>query len=181
MGEEAEFIVVGHSVGATMALMLGMRAPRGDGCWGRDPAEEMRGCRGVVGLEGMYDFGACRDAHLEQRELYETFIAGAFGREVDGGWERGNVLGRDGEVRVREGVEVVVVAHSQGDELVEVGQSRVVEEALARGRHGDGRFEVRFVEVVGGHKEVECEGTQVGKAVGCAVQVLLSKRGIKFP
>ena len=85
-----EWIVCGHSVGGTMAMMLVLQPPLdGGGEWG-DESVSMEGLRGVVSIEGIFDFVRLRDEHLGMRGVYEGFINGAFG---EGGWERGRVVG----------------------------------------------------------------------------------------
>ena len=167
MDDGKEWIVCGHSVGATMALMLGMEPKLGgEHGWGCE--ERMGGLRGVVGVEGIYDFGACRDAHGGMREVYEGFIEGAFGREEEGGWRRGDVV-RCGR-KVGEGVAVVVVGQSREDELVEWGQAVGMMGALEwEGAVG----EKVLVEVEGRHQEVVTGGVGIGKCVGRCLELLM--------
>ncbi|KAL2043641.1 hypothetical protein N7G274_003948 [Stereocaulon virgatum] len=152
-----EWIVAGHSVGGTMALMLGMEPRSGDHGWGKETP--MVGLRGVVGVEGIYDFVALRDAHAGMRGLYEAFTEGAFGAEEGGGWRRGDVL-RCGR-RVREDVDCVVVGHSREDELVEWQQAVSMMEVLRREANGT-KF---LVEVKGKHQEVVTGGVGIGVCV----------------
>lgn len=175
-GKGKGWIVCGHSVGATMAVMVGMDG-MGDtgmkewegGVWGKEGG--MDGVKAVVALEGIYDFSACRTAHPALRTMYEDFTAGAFGPEEEGGWERGDVLRC--ERGVRGGVEAVVVGHSRDDELVEWEQGvRLVGVLEERG----GGL-VRFVEVEGTHEQVVGDGVAVGKCVGVAIEVLVEKAG----
>ncbi len=166
--EGKEWIVCGHSVGGTMALMLGMEAKVG-GEYGWGDERRMGGLRGVVGVEGIYDFVACRDAHGgSMREVYEGFITGAFGREEEGGWRRGDVV-RCGRM-VGEGVGVVVVGQSREDELVEweqaVGMMGAVE-------WGGEEGEKVLVEVEGRHQEVVTGGVGIGQCVGRCVELLM--------
>ena len=177
--EGKEWIICGHSVGATMAVMLGMEPklssrisplPPGqiyDYGWGHEM--EMRGLRGVVGIEGIYDFTACRDAHPAMRDIYDSFITGAFGPEEDWGWRRGDV--RRCRRRVGRGVKVVVLGHSREDELVEWEQ---VEGMLGAVRwEGEGEGRKVLVELDGGHEEVVEWGSGVGRCVERCVEVLM--------
>lgn len=161
-----------------MAAMIGMDGMgKGDeeggwegGIWGQEGG--MDGLKGVVPLEGIYDFTACRDAHPELRDMYESFTTGAFGPEAEKGWERGNVLGC--KRGVRDGVEAVVVGHSRGDELVEWEQGERlvgVLEGQMEGRVGD----LRFVEVEGTHSQVVRDGVAVGKCVDVVIEMLVQK------
>lgn len=72
---------------------------------------------------------------------------------------------------VREGVEVVVVGHSRGDELVEWEQS---ERLVGLLEEGEGK-EVQLVEVTGTHQAVVRDGVAVGRCVDVAVGVLVEK------
>ena len=171
-----EWVVVGHSVGATMAMMLAMSDPaEGDMKWGRGGGDGvgkvMKRLKGVVGIEGVYDFVGLRDHHLEWRGVYEEFTTAAFGDEGLGGWRRGDLIS-NGE-RVRGGLEVVVLGHSKGDELVEEGQSeRMAEQLGVGGRYAHEGSVVRRVEVEGGHDEVVEKGVVVGRCIDVAVEAL---------
>lgn len=156
-----------------MAVMLGLQPPiaeeKREGRWGNEDVE-MEGLRGVISIEGIYDFVALRDAHMSSKDLYDAFTTGAFGPEEDGGWERGNIL-RCGR-KVREGVEVVLVVHSRGDELVEWEQGEGMAGVLRReGREGVGVL----MEVEGRHAEVVEEGVVVGRVLEEAVRMLQVK------
>ena len=160
-----EWIIAGHSVGGTMALMLGLEPKSGDHRWGNETP--MVGLRGVVSIEGIYDFVTLRDAHISMREMYEAFTTGAFGPEGEGGWRRGDVV-RCGR-RVVENVDSVVVGHSREDELVEWQQAVDVMGVLRR----DGKGAEVLVEVQGKHQEIVTGGEGVGICVGRCVEELV--------
>ncbi len=164
----------GHSVGGTMAVMVGMDGMGEEGGWGREG--EMEGVKGVVTLGGIYDFTACRDAHPGLRDMYNAFTTGAFGPEEEGGWERGDVL--RSKRRMRDEVEVVVVGHSRDDELVEWEQGQRLIGVLEGEREGRGE-EVRLVEVEGTHQQIVKDGVAVGKCVDVAIGVLVEKAKAK--
>ncbi len=171
-GMGGEWIVAGHSVGGTMAMMLGMEPTKGgEGLWGKEAP--MTGLRGVVSIEGIYDFVACRDAHPDFRDMYNAFTTGAFGLEEDGGWERGDIL-RCGR-RVREGVKTVVVAHSREDELVEWEQAEGMMEVLGRRE----KEKATLVESKGKHQEIVTKGVDIAKCVDVAIDVLLKAKAGK--
>ena len=174
LGKGREWILVGHSVGATMAVMLALKGSSPSSTSlvaeeknGNDQAFEdaMAGLRGIVALEGIYDFGLLRDRHWEIREAYEPWIRAVFG-EDEGGWERGSVLGiLRGGGALREGVEGVVVAHSKGDEAVEWEQSVELVEGLGERKEGGDGGRAGLVEVQGGHDEVVEKGGEVWRSV----------------
>ncbi len=111
----------------------------------------------ALSLCGIYDFAALRDAHLSHRQIYDDFTTTAFGPEEDGGWERGNTkTGFSNEV------EVVVLAHSKTDTLVDWEQTEVMRESLrAMGPQAKGAV----MEVKGDHKEIYEKGEEVARAV----------------
>ena len=171
-GEGKEWIICGHSVGATMAVMLGMEPGLSgeqevDYVWERQM--QMRGLRGVVGIAGIYDFTACRDAHEGEREFYDAFIEGAFGKEDEEGWNRGDVM-RCGR-KMGRGVRVVVLGHSREDELVEWEQTIGMMEALEW--EGDGEGGKVLVEVEGRHQDAVDGGAGIAKCVGRCVELLV--------
>ncbi len=164
-----------------MAVMVGMDGTgegegegKGEewegGMWGEEGG--MDGLKGIVSLEGIYDFTACRDAHPHLKELYDAFTTGAFGPEEERGWERGNVLRC--KRRIRDRVEVVVVGHSRDDELVEWEQGQRLIGVLEKEREGRGEV-VRMVEVEGTHSQVVRDGVAVGRCVDVAIAVLVEK------
>lgn len=184
--EGQEWIVSGHSVGGTMAMMLGMDSMSNreedkswpGGIWGAEGGDGsvqgrvgLEGLRAVVSIEGIYDFTACRDTHMHLRDMYEDFTTGAFGSKW-ANWERGDIL-RCGR-RVRDSVKVVVVGHSKEDELVEWEQAEKIMEVLNRRRSPWPRGP-EFVELEGGHQEVVKGGVGVGRCVAAAVKMLIEK------
>ena len=171
-------ILVGHSVGATIAFALALNLHgNGDGL----------SIKAVVGLEGVYDFTAMRDAHVEHRSVYEEICEGAFGPEKDGGWEKGNIVraveGREREVPVPP---VVVLGHSKEDELVEPAQSEMMERALRGkgwesqelGEEGERDKEIAVVDVHGSHDEIWEKGEQLAKCICLAVEVCARRDGL---
>ena len=168
-----EWLLVGHSVGATMAMMLTLRDDtdgKAEGMWGIETAP-LVGLKGVVCIAGIYNFAACRDAHEESRAFYEGFILGAFGPEGEGGWERGNVKREvEGGRGLRDGVEVVIVGLSDGDEAVEMEQGWGILEALSK-REGEGK--VRAVILLGNHEELVSGGVGVARCVDEAFHQLV--------
>ncbi|KAL8736213.1 MAG: hypothetical protein Q9166_000368 [cf. Caloplaca sp. 2 TL-2023] len=170
-----DVVLVGHSVGATIALAVALGLDYRDD----DDEDGFRGLRkrikAVVGVEGIYDFTALRDAHAEYRGVYEEFTNGAFGDEKDGGWEKGNIVRRVREGGEMNGVEVVVLGQSREDELVEWGQVEIMERVLKEkgwqaGDDGKGKGkEVTTVELEGGHDEIWGKGEELTRCVEVAV------------
>lgn len=186
-----EFIVVGHSVGGTMGVMLGLSpSPSSSsttlqppssanpyiGQWGHH--QDFPGLKAIVSIAGIFDFAALRDAHLPMRGLYDSFITAAYGEEESGAWEAGNVIaavdghGSDGaRRRLADGLEVVLIAGSRGDELVEWAQGEALVGALKEVESEEKRV-VELVEVWGKHQELVSEGKVVGDVAARAINLL---------
>ena len=169
-------ILVGHSVGATIAFGVALGLGLGDHSDGEEALS--KNIKAVVGVEGIYDFTALRDAHWGYRDVYEEFTSGAFGEEKTGAWERGNVgrMVREGAREMEEGVEVVVLGQSRGDGLVEWGQVEGMERALRErdgwreGGEGVPAKEVTVLELEGGHDEVWERGEGLARCITVAVE-----------
>lgn len=182
----SDIVLVGHSIGATIAFALAMGIADRVHDDADDPMAGVgKRIRAVVGVEGVYDFTALRDAHMEYRGIYEEFTDEAFGAEEEGGWERGNMVEA---VRKREGkmgvVEVVVLGHSKEDELVEWGQVELMEGALRergwrkgeKGKWKGGGKEVLVEEIKGGHDEIWEKGEELARCVKFALERCVQRR-----
>ncbi|KAL8854550.1 MAG: hypothetical protein Q9221_000585 [Calogaya cf. arnoldii] len=157
----SEIILVGHSVGATVAFGVALGLGYRDDDDDRNDFQHLRQkIRAVVGVEGIYDFAALRDAHLEYRGIYEEFTNGAFGDEESGSWEKGDVVRMVREGGDVDAVKVVVLGQSRGDELAEWGQVEMMEQALQeKGWRGEEDVEgmakeIMVVELKGRHDEI---------------------------
>ena len=75
---------------------------------------------------------------------------------------------------------VVVLGYSKEDELVEVEQGEGVASVLRQGggqTGEEGGLRVRHVECKGRHHEIVCQGVEIGRCVGVAVDMLLGEVG----
>lgn len=166
-------ILVGHSVGATIAFAVALGLHEGREEKFKGPRERIKS---VVGVEGVYDFTALRDAHAGFRDVYEEFTKGVFGDERHGGWEEGNIVRMVREGGEMDRVEVVVLGQSREDELVEWGQVEMMEETLRgngwcrEGQVEEGGKEVMAVELKGGHDEIWERGGELARCVRVAVE-----------
>lgn len=158
-GQGTSLVLVGHSVGATMALKIllgGLGSGREGGGIGIDIGTAATAkIKAIVSLSGIADFAALRDAHLESREAYDAFCTAAFGEEDEGKWELARVFPRHGQHQQGEGeglsaglrdmmdkdveeeeeessMEVVVLGQGKADELVEWEQVEFLREGLRR-------------------------------------------------
>lgn len=167
-------ILIGHSVGATIAFALALGL-------GLDAASDTDAERtskvkfkAIVGVEGIYDFTALRDAHLEFKDIYEEFTTAALGDESSKEWEKANIARMIREGREVEGVEVVMLGQSRRDELVEWGQLEIMTQALKGRGWGEGdkgkEKEISVIELSGGHDEIWEKGEAMARCIRLAVE-----------
>ena len=162
-----QYILAGHSVGGTMAMLISQSDPLNS----KVPLP-----LAIIPLCGIYDFTTLRDAHMENKDLYNAFTTAAFGPEDDGGWERGNCA----KAVIDEEVKVVVMGHGKHDMLVDWGQAEqmagVLEKVNARNTQGEGARQAKLLTVEGNHNEAWEKGFGVAECTQAAVQ-LLEKMG----
>ncbi|TKX23980.1 kynurenine formamidase-like protein [Elsinoe australis] len=189
----SNYILAGHSCGATLALQVAMSR-----FWSRTGPSSTPSDSSVpqpvapisvLGLEGIYDLSALI-AHNSSIPAYSDFTIGAFGpqhqapaqglRQVDV-WA--NVSPTSGDYKDSTWPEgrYVLIAHSRQDELVEWEQVDLIERTFKlrgygrwvknhgrySGQLGDRRFEI--MELTGQHHEVWEKGDEVKRAIECAV------------
>ncbi|KAL9113421.1 MAG: hypothetical protein Q9227_002462 [Pyrenula ochraceoflavens] len=188
------YILIGHSVGATLAYQVGMRCsiPWELGKQGKREVE-VKQPLAIVGVEGIYDVPKMLERHKDE-EIYGQFVRGALG-EDEGVWKGVSPArwGREGFVRSWKenvvgkgeggGEVLAVVVHSRGDELVEWGQVEDMEGCLKKkegedeGKRGEDGIEYRFIEVKGRHHEVWSEGRELARVVGEVVGKVVDMMG----
>lgn len=163
------YILVGHSVGATLALQVAMKR-----FWGSQYestfALELNVVPpvAIVGLEGIYDIPTLLDRHKDQ-PVYRDFVSNAM---AAADWEAASPVSGDFEESWPDG-RLVVLAHSQRDSLVEVQQTELMRKALEAQRWGSGGGErrVEMVELQGEHDEVWQTG-EASQAIEVAIKAL---------
>jgi kynurenine formamidase len=180
-----DWVVVGHSCGATMAFQLCMSysKPWGDsedGSWdGKPPVA-------VIGLEGIYDLPLLNQTHIDQ-PFYAEFITSAFGSSQKT-WKEVSPIGGDFSSAFQTGgMKVVVLGHSAEDELVEYEQAETMWRCLedqgwsvpgtCDGRNGsakdyDSGKQLTRLDLKGTHDEVWSEGTGVRTSIEVAIRSL---------
>lgn len=165
------YILIGHSVGATLAFQVAMKR-----YWGSQYestfALELNVVppMAIVGLEGIYDIPGLVERHTEQK-VYRDFVVNAVDPKD---WREASPVSGEYEESWGEG-QVVVLAHSREDELVEVEQTEGMREVLedqgfeaGPGRNGK---RVRRVELTGDHDGVWRTG-EAGRAIEVAMREL---------
>jgi hypothetical protein len=126
-----QYVLVGHSAGATLAFqMLSMLQKR--------PSSGLALPKAVVGLEGIYDLAALVNEYPD----YRGFVEGAFGKEKE--WPGPLALGCY--------TGLVVLAHSDEDELLTWRQTEEMKERCEATLGVGGGL--RVVKLAGQHDEV---------------------------
>lgn len=169
-------MLFGHSAGACLAYqtLLG-RSCLGGGPGGESKDEDEDGFDDVVrpaaavGFEGIYDL---RGLDARMGGAYASFLEPAFGPDVGGAWDAASPAtaagsygawcsggsygdGGDGDGDGAPG-RLAVLAHSPGDELVDMAECDAMEARL----RADGVPEVRvFRDLEGGHFDVLNDGS----------------------
>ena len=120
------WVMVGHSVGGTMSLLLASASDNAAGKEGRQGEEAGEGVRdalshlkAVVSVAGIYDFPLLlRNAQQEQKAEYEEFIEAAFGgidvseqKRIDRSEVRGDSAGEKATKREQESTGYEVNGH----------------------------------------------------------------------
>ncbi|PGH15586.1 hypothetical protein AJ79_02368 [Helicocarpus griseus UAMH5409] len=176
-GFAERYILVGHSCGATLAFQTVMKPISNDRAESDDgPGAKAQQPMAIVGVDGIYDLRLLRD-HFNQYPIYQTFIEAAFGSEdvwdvvspatvkgqsgIEGGWSNGRLA---------------VLAHSEGDELVDMGQLRVMSITTERWRAADTQEQLRSVllldDLKGGHDDVWSKGEELAQVITRTVNEL---------
>ena len=158
-----QYILAGHSVGGTMTMLISQSGPL---------QSKVPRPLAIIPLCGIYDFTTLRDAHLENKDLYNAFTTAAFGPEDDGGWERGDCT----KGVIDEEVKVIVMGHGKEDKLVDWGQAeqmaRILEKVDGSRVKGGGGRKAEVLTVEGNHNEVWEKGEGVARCVGVTVRLL---------
>ena len=157
-----KWVIVGHSVGGTMGMMLGMEGQnqrveeeeeeiaeekRKEGSEEKEGEEReiLERLKAIICICGIYDFPLLlRNAPPEQKAEYEAFISGAFGRHSAPALAHAYPTSEaasnapsflHSERMLKGNVRMVVVAHSKDDELVEWEQGTRMVETLRMHQH----------------------------------------------
>jgi hypothetical protein len=168
-GFRDNYLLVGHSCGATLAFQTVM------GCFKGDEGVQIAQPRCVIGVEGIYDLKGLRD-EFKQHPVQE-FLESAFGKDevlwdsvspakvqgddgVEGGWSKGRLA---------------VLAHSLYDELVNLDQALAMNNRLIRWKEAteDRTRHILFLQdLQGSHDEIWSKGEAMAKIIATALQYL---------
>jgi acetyl esterase/lipase len=169
------YLLVGHSVGATMAFQvaLSQNVP-----WNPTAAAEterkVQPPAALLGVEGIYDLPLIvRTVPEEVRDKYLAPTQGAFGKD-ESVWLAASPAQYSAETYATSwGGErrLVIVAHSREDELVDWGQVRAIRKVFSPGAEGD-RINFKVLELKGKHHQVWEKGEELARAIAEAVRSL---------
>ncbi|KAL4905839.1 hypothetical protein BDW74DRAFT_13438 [Aspergillus multicolor] len=169
------YVLVGHSCGATLAFQAVMRSlatnleKDGEG-----HGDGYVAPLAILGMAGIYDLRLLRDSHSEI-SAYQEFIEGAFGKD-EGVWDAaspGVVKGEEGVEGWKEG-RVVVLAHSDEDELCDVAQSEKMKEFFGEWGKKSEKREVQMLPIKGKHDEAWEKGEELARGILFTIERLQS-------
>jgi hypothetical protein len=138
---------------------------------------------GILGVAGIYDLVALRDSHSDV-PAYQEFIENAFGPNEES-WKDASPVYGDGPWRCASS-RVVVVAHSQEDELIDSKQPRLMMSALEYRKVTKGALDCNpddenysqhqrkncLLSLRGKHDDIWQDGQELATAISAALEML---------
>ncbi|KIV84909.1 hypothetical protein PV11_00658 [Exophiala sideris] len=154
----SKYLLVGHSVGATMALLSALSAvARSDS---ERPLPSIIPPIAVLGVSGIYDFEALHVSYPAYVEITRNAIpnpqdqvAASPARYAASGYR----------------TKAIILAHSRDDGLVDWKQVDIMRELFEHSPREGGAVSVRVVEIYGMHNEIWEKGTELARAIGEAL------------
>lgn len=167
LGIANEYVLSGHSCGATLAFQVAMDSSR----WGWDStATPVRKPRVLVGLNGLYDLAAFirnpNSSHQALVKVYDAFTRGAFGDDAKI-WEAVcPTIVEDWKTEWPEGRKIVLV-QSREDSLVPYSQLEIMRDQLLH----SGGDEIDFLEIPAtrDHNKLWAEGDELADILKRAI------------
>lgn len=170
----SRYVLAGHSCGATLAFQAAMRP--------LDATLETKISRpmALAGAAGIYDLRALRVYHKDDREVYQIYqgiIEVPFGAD-ETLWDKVSPVKfrNDTPEGNRDECQVIVLAHSKNDQLVDAGQLQAMEESLAgwedeKNKVGN-RKVVTLTDLEESHQRMWSEGQELAKVIAVTVDEL---------
>lgn len=146
------YVLVGHSVGATLAFLTAIKGIKSHG---------IVPPKAFLGLSGIYDFPLIHMSHPEYEAL--TFNAMARGEEGIA-----SPALAEAQAYKAAGVSRILLAHSKDDELVPWSQLDRMKNVLELGGEGY----VQMFEIFGKHDDPWADGRDVARAVIATIEAL---------
>ncbi|GAO14598.1 uncharacterized protein UV8b_05337 [Ustilaginoidea virens] len=166
-GFGSNYILAGHSCGATLAFQVAMNTAR----WGVGPAKAyIRPPASILGLNGIYDLPGLVDGpgekHEHLRPIYEQFTRNAFGKDR-GLWAFiSPALVQDWAAEWPGGRHAILV-QTREDSLIPFSQGEQLRDSLVRS--GTGKLRVELLEGYGDHDETWENGTLLASMISRAI------------
>ncbi|OAX85251.1 hypothetical protein ACJ72_00373 [Emergomyces africanus] len=172
------YILVGHSCGATLAFQTVMKQVV------NTRAEEYSGTGlqielpvAIVGVEGIYDLRALRD-NFKEFLVYQEFIEDAFGSD-ENIWDGASPAKVEGQAGIEGGWvngKLAVLAHSEADELADMGQLRAMAKVAERWKAAETEGRTRNVllldDLKGAHDEIWNKGDELARVIAKTISEL---------
>lgn len=172
------YLLLGHGVGATMALQVAMGRR-----WGKEgpvpkgteekQEGEIKPPIAIIGIDGIYDLPLLRNRHISLRR-YQMMIEGAFGNDEamwaaagPAGWTQYRSSWREGRL--------LMLVHSREDELVDWSQVEAMERCWSERQEGEekgGECPLVLREIRGRHAEIWEKGSGMAGCIAEAVGML---------
>jgi hypothetical protein len=123
----------------------------------------------VVGIEGLYDLPALVKYHADM-PVYRQFVAGAFGEDESVWRDESPALANQRLKTLWRTTDLVLLAHSREDGLVEWEQVEAMQRAMETHRpNGELKSAMQVLELTGTHDEVWERGEGVARAIQLTV------------
>lgn len=172
------YILVGHSCGATLAFQTVMGRVLNGGAKGNESTEaKIEPPIAIVGVEGIYDLRALRDTFKEYL-IYQEFIEAAFGSD-ENIWDGASPAKVEGQAGIEGGWangRLAVLAHSEADELSDMGQLRAMAKMIERWKAADTQGPTRNVLLLdglkGAHDEIWSKGDELAQVIAKTISEL---------
>ncbi|KAI7157806.1 hypothetical protein KC349_g5363 [Hortaea werneckii] len=180
------YLLVGHSCGATLAFQVAMMQHQQQQLKSSPLTAPVPPPLALLAVEGLYDLPALVAYHSDS-PIYQHLITNAFGPNTQD-WARASPTTLSTSVQVPPPHQqqdawpnLIVLAHSRQDELVEWQQVDLMHAALkesgrfdevGRGEGGDGGGRLKLIELNGAHDDVWREGGELARAVRETLQVV---------
>lgn len=173
-----KYLLVGHSVGATMAVLSALAAHAAP--FSRTPGVEqlakIEPPTAVLGVSGIYDFtllhesfpdyiGLTRNAIPDETDDTLASPARYTAKEFSESWTAATGE-RDRKRRA------LIIAHSRDDGLVDWRQVDAMHAVFGEGKQTTPDISVKFVEIRGAHADIFEKGTELARAIAEAVSVM---------
>jgi kynurenine formamidase len=175
-GFGGRYLLLGHGVGATMALQVAMGrnwGRQGPVPVGENEEDAIKPPIAIIGIDGIYDMPLLRNRNIE-RHRYQTMIEGALGSDEalwktasPAGWARYKTSWREARL--------LMLVHSREDELVDWSQVEAMERCWSAGQEGDEKqgVEMTIREIRGRHAEIWQKGHGMA---GCIAEAIMALR-----